>query len=71
MPLVFTQVDGEINKRHVDILVHGDGLPGGLVLVRVDVSQVGGVVGLSQLIKSHPQWFLKILTFEASYASQI
>ena len=57
MPILFTQVDGEVNKRHVNILVHGDGLPGGLVLVRVDVSQVGGVVGLSQKIKSHPQCF--------------
>lgn len=72
MPLIFTQVDGEVDKRHVDILVHGDGLPGGLVLVRVDVSQVGGVVGLmSQFIKYQPQCFLKVLTFVASYASQI
>ena len=48
MPSVFTQVYGEVNKRHVNILVHGDGLPGGLVLVSVDVSQVGGVVCLSR-----------------------
>ena len=32
----------------MDILVHCDGLPGGLVLVCVDVSQVGGVVSLSR-----------------------
>ena len=58
MPSVFTQVYGEVDKRHVNILVHGDGLPGGLVLFRVDVGKVGGVVGLSQKIKYHPQCFL-------------
>ena len=34
----------------MDILVHCDGLPGGLVLVCVDVSQVGSVVSLGGVI---------------------
>ena len=39
-----TQVDCEVDRTLVDSLVHGDGEPGGLVEVGVDVCEVGGVV---------------------------
>ena len=53
----------------MDILVHRDGLPGGLVLVSVNVSQVGGVMSLPTKYLYSPHRFefqLLIVTFEAS-----
>ena len=45
-----TQVNSEVDRTLVDSLVHGDGEPGGLVEVGVDVSQVGGVVVLNKRV---------------------
>ena len=42
-----TEVDSEVDWSLMDSLIHGDGQPGGLVEVGVDVSQVGGVVVLN------------------------
>ena len=42
-----TEVDSEVDRSLMDSLIHGDGQPGGLVEVGVDVSQVGGVVVLN------------------------
>ena len=42
-----TEVDSEVDWSLMDSLIHGDGQPGGLVEVGVDVSQVGGVVMLN------------------------
>ena len=42
-----TEVDSQVDWSLMDPLVHGDGQPGGLIEVGVDVSQVGGVVVLN------------------------
>ena len=41
-----TEVDGEVDQCHVNPLIERDGLPGCLVLICGQVSQVGGVVRL-------------------------
>ena len=46
----FLKVDGEIDQGGVNTLVHGHGLPGGQVLVHLNVCQVGGVVGQFSII---------------------
>ena len=42
-----TEVDSQVDWSLVDPLIHGDGQPGCLVEVGVDVSEVGGVVMLN------------------------
>ena len=43
---ILTHVDSEVDKSHVHVLVHGDGLPGCLVLLCVDICQVASIVML-------------------------
>ena len=43
---MLTHVDGKVNKSHVHIFVHGDGLPGSLVLLSIDIRQVASIVML-------------------------
>ena len=43
-----TEVDSEIDESEMNIFIHGDRLPGGLLSVRrLYICQVGGVVGLA------------------------
>ena len=49
-----TEVDSQVDWSLVDPLIHGDGQPGCLVEVGVDVSEVGGVVMLNmRMLNSH------------------
>ena len=49
-----TEVDSQVDWSLVNPLIHGDGQPGCLVEVGVDVSEVGGVVMLNmRMFNSH------------------
>ena len=49
-----TEVDSQVDWSLVNPLIHGDGQPGCLVEVGVDVSEVGGVVMLNmRMLNSH------------------
>ena len=67
---VLTHVDGEVDQRHVHVLVHGHGLPGGLVLLSVNICQVTGIVVLHKNTYKIVQFlFLSVPTLPGSYAS--
>ena len=49
-----TEVDSQVDWSLVNPLIHGDGEPGCLIEVGVDVSEVGGVVMLNmRMLNSH------------------